>query len=507
MNTTKFYCRPYFLKGLLALVLLSLISGQSFAANYSLEIIQPRPSLDTKNRFYKAYPDLEYNVRLSVIGGDFPYRFELTSAPSGMTIDGRGEITWPKPTASGSPYSVSTIVTDAQAITTSVSWTITVTTSGFRFIDAVNGTAAESGGTGAIENPWKSLKDMYEGDNYASKGANSYAGEFVYWREGRYIMDAYKEGSGGPAGGLRIPLGGNLKPQVWLAYPGEMPVLDLSAAHLLISTGGTDAYFDGLEFDINGNQRKMGVQIDSSASRITFRKNKFHGITNAVTGGNSSLIFISRADVGDYYTIQDNEFYDVGTNGYGVLGYWARNVLIENNTLHHINQHPISPKAGTDRWFIRSNLMYNNPTNSINVQYAGAIGVDSGNMEISYNLVGFGGGLVKVNGNQAAVGNPMYMFRNTLLAGVLQNKVTTTNGPFHWYGNVILNETSDPEKIGRNLIDDPTRLIITNNLTGSAAENIVDTNGFLTESYSNSVGIRGHVRQRPRPPTSVILTN
>ena len=74
----------------------------SLAANYLLEIIQPQEGLSTNgcvggtlpcNRFYRAYPGLEYNVRMGVIGGDYPYVYSLITAPSGMTIDaGTGEI-------------------------------------------------------------------------------------------------------------------------------------------------------------------------------------------------------------------------------------------------------------------------------------------------------------------------------------------------------------------------------------------------------------------------------
>ena len=42
------------------------------ASNYPLEILQPEAGLENlveTNRFYKAYPGLEYNVRIGVIGG------------------------------------------------------------------------------------------------------------------------------------------------------------------------------------------------------------------------------------------------------------------------------------------------------------------------------------------------------------------------------------------------------------------------------------------------------
>lgn len=480
---------------LLTILFLSLLTSNGHAANYALEIIQPQPNLNTLNRFYKAYPGLEYNVRLAVIGGQFPYRYKLTSGPEGMTIDRRGEVTWANPTEASTPYSVSVAVTDAESISRSVSWTIAVTTNGFYFIDAIKGTSASLGGTGSLNNPWKSMKDMYEGDAYESKTANSYAGGFLYWRNGTYAMEGNKE-----ADGKRIPFIGNYKPLVWLAYPGESPVINMAAAYLAIYGGGTNTYFDGLEFNINSNSRGMGILIDSNASNVTFRRNKFHGITNGYGGGNNAFIFIARANVGNYYSIQDNEMSDVN-EGYGVLGYSARNVLVEDNTLHQIRSHPISPKEGTARWFIRGNHMYNNPYNSINVQYASSNESQSGDIEISYNLVEAGGGTVRMNSNQTSSGRPVYIYRNTFLDEVNVLKVTSSNGPFYYYDNVIVNDTSYPDKMKRVYIDDPSRLILTNNLTGNSSENIVDTKGNLATDYSVYVGTRGYqIGNPPLPP-------
>src|SRR5689334_21125847 len=79
----------------------------SHAANYPLQIIQPQPNLTTHSRFYKAYPGILYRVPVSVLGGAYPFTYSLTTAPSGMTIDAAtGIISWPNPTTSGSPHSV-----------------------------------------------------------------------------------------------------------------------------------------------------------------------------------------------------------------------------------------------------------------------------------------------------------------------------------------------------------------------------------------------------------------
>ena len=500
MELNRSSCGSNILKGILLFVLLSLLSAPTFAANYSLDIIQPRPNLDVKNRFYKAYPGFEYNVRLGVIGGAYPYSFALTTFPQGMTIDKRGEITWPNPSESGTPYPVTATVTDSENVTKSVSWTITVTKTGFLFVDAINGKSVANGGTGTIDNPFRSMKDWYGGDVIAAKTANTYAGDFIYWRQGTYAMDAFKEDSG-----LRTAFVSNNKPQVWLAYPGENPIIDLAGGYICIYGGGSNTYFDGLEFNLNANARGMGIQIDSNVNNVTFRRNILHNLNGAsTTGGNNSLIFISKGSTpGKDWVIQDNDMHDVHT-GYGVLGYLVSNVLVENNVIYDIAGHPIGPKESTTMWFIRANHLYNNSMDSISVQYSNGSGVNSGDIEISYNLVEAGGGQVTIDSNMTSVGGPMYMYRNTFLDKVTQNEVTSTNGPFYWTDNVIVNESSSADKITRNTIVDPTHLIISNNLVGSAADNIVDSQGYLTSNYSSYVGSRGfEIGNRPSPPTAL----
>ena len=86
MAIIKFKSKFNFFKSLLAFIVLSLFSSISYAAYVPLEIIQPRAGLDTTNRFYKAYPGLEYNVRLAVAGGAYPFQFSLSQAPAGSQL-------------------------------------------------------------------------------------------------------------------------------------------------------------------------------------------------------------------------------------------------------------------------------------------------------------------------------------------------------------------------------------------------------------------------------------
>jgi hypothetical protein len=487
-----------------ALLLLLLAMSPVKAANYSLEIIQPQPNLDTRNRFYKAYPGLEYNVRLAVIGGDYPYRYELVSGPSGMNIDGRGEITWPSPAEGSSAYPVSVRVTDSAGATRSVDWTITVTTNGFLFVDAVNGTSAAQGGTGTRSNPWKTMKDVYGGDDYNSKHSDHHPGAFVYWRAGTYGLDAYIEDCPGEC---RVPWT-NRKPLVWLAYPGETPQINFNLqghgdAYISFYSGITNLYLDGFDFNNNHNTRGKTIGMSPDGNTVV-RRNIFRGLTNGWDGGNNSLLFYAGGS-GQYHAIQDNVSYDnAQVTGYWLLGYKNPKTLVENNDISTIGSHPISPKSGTTMWFIRGNYLHNNALNSINLQYSTAYG-DYGDIEISYNLITAGGGKVLINNNQPD-GGPAYIYRNTIVEEVRMSRVTSTNGPFYFLNNVIVNETSHPDKIDLYNIEEPSRLIIEDNLTGSESDNIVDDQGNLTSDYKSYLGTHGHqIGDQLAPPQQVRL--
>lgn len=449
----------------------------SLAANYPLEIIQPQAGLNTLNRFYKAYPGIEYNVRLAVIGGQYPFVYSLTAAPSGMVIDAKkGEISWSNPTESAIPYGVTARVVDAEGSARTVSWTILVTASGFIFMDA----AAPDGGDGTINSPFNEIIDWHKGITSDA----SYQNYFIYWKNGTYGV--IKEGTNN---WFRV---GMSKPGVWINYPGHSPVIDLAQGYVNLDLGD-NRYFDGIEFNVNGNDRGTGFRIASGASNVTFRKTKIHGISNGYIGGNNALIMITASGKGNYWSFQDNIGYDVNM-GYWLLGYEANKVLVENNHIYNVNGHPIGPKEATTMWFIRGNRMTaTNPSDSIGLQYADhATRGISGDIEIVHNFVGVSGGNVLINSNQTPAGGPVYVFRNTFLGPLVRvRQVTSANGPFYFTDNVIVNETPYDEKIQRTEISDPSRLIINNNLTGSPAAGITDGNGLLAGTYANYVGSRG----------------
>ena len=470
------------------------------ASNYPLEILQPEAGLTTTNRFYKAYPGFEYNVRMGVIGGKFPFMYSLPTAPAGMTINSStGEINWPSPAASGTPYSVTANVTDAENTTRSVSWTVLVTTAGFLFVDAVNGTSTALGGTGTIGNPWKTIKDMYGGDTDAAMRADFHPGEFVYWRAGEYQMTGYlsDDGTGTYGDGMRMYFRGNTKPQVWLRYPGDAkPIFNQDEAHIYFESGGRDVWLDEMDFRSENNPRHMGMNIASSRQNVMIRRCDYSGIVGGFQGGNNALLFIKLWGLGTNFVIQGNTFSDVD-QGYGILNYRTTKVLVEDNlfdtigTDSQVNGHALGMKVMAHRWDVRSNTFRNNALESITLHYSDYQPDVCGDIEIRHNVVEAGGGDVFINQSFESLGLPVYTYRNTFMDTVKVRAVRDTNGPFYFSNNVIINDSSSEDNVTQLDIFAPSRVILTDNLNGSSVDNIVDAQGNLTAAYAEFIGTRG----------------
>lgn len=472
-------------------VLLVLCFAQRALASdspYALQIIQPQAGLTTANRFYKAYPGLVYDVRAAVIGGAYPYKYSLDTAPAGMSINAStGEIAWPSPVAQTNPYPVTLRVTDGAGATQTVSWTILVTTQLFLFVDPVSGTP---GASGTINDPVQGFADVYGGTTYASKYATTMQNYFVYFRDGAtYIPNGYTNGTAALQWTSNQPL-------VWIAYPGTHPVIDVSTVFFQANDTLSNFYVDGFEIQNitagpTASEYQKAFQIGSSASNVTFRNNVFHNLPATAGSYNQSAIMIGRDNTsGLNWAFQNNEFYDINV-GYGLLGYVAQNVLVEDNYFHEINSaHAIGPKIGTSYWFIRHNKVINSSGYGIWLMYEPFTTNSQpyGNMEVSYNYVQMvSGNALDINLSLSTSVGPAYLFRNTFVGSVAFEYVDSTVGPYYFSKNVSMNSQSSSGGYSCNgCANAPNNVVTSNNLVGSAG--IVDTNGLLTAAYAQYVG-------------------
>lgn len=476
----------------LACVLL-LVGGAAPAANYPLEITNIKPAgagLDAQNRIFRAYPGLEYNIRAAVIGGAYPYQFSLENAPAGMSVNPRtGEVSWPNPQSDAAP---TLVVSDCEGTRVTASWSVSVSTSGFRFVDAVNGRPASANGcssscgAGTAQSPWRTLSDVYHA------GAPN---EIVYFRAGTYgVLDLPRGSVGSPW--ERVEFNGNYRPVMWLAYPGERPLIDFGyqagvEAGPLIRIGGTDTvYVDGFE---TTRTSIIGFQL-GSGDNATFRRLRMHDLLVGGDGTNSAFIMTLTLNPDTSYgmVIQDSEFHTVAPEAVTIKIYSKEKLLIED-TVHHGGVVGVELKADVRRFEVRGSRFHDFSLNALggNMHGAGTTPTTSG--EIRFNNVASTG--MALNLNQDGMALAIDVYRNTFAGRVRIQNTDGADGPFTFARNVIVNgdgaQTPLPGFYFEN-VSAPSRVVASEDLVGAPADGIIDSEGNLTAAYASYVGTRGH---------------
>lgn len=487
------------------------VSTNSIAANYTLELVSPRaagtsPSsgsdaISPQNRIFRAYPGLAYNIRAIIVGGAYPYTFTLSGAPSGMTINAStGEINWPNPPAGTVTPTIT--VRDSEGTERSSPWTITVGTSGFKFVDAANGQRHPTG-NGGVSSPWRTLSDVVNGGS---------VNDIVYFRAGTYnALDLPRTSTGSAWERVEI----TDAPNKWIAYPGENPVLDFGyraggEPGVIIRPSSDNVYIDGFEAR---NARVIGLQLHSGSFGV-LRRNRFVDLNTSranLDGSNSSFIMTmsaySDSDVGggmgswgQYLAFQNNSFTNSPVDC-ALKTYSQWKMLIEDNTFTN-NFIGVELKADMPQFTYRGNRH----TNISSIAIGGNMHSLTTHGEINFNLVNSPSGQYALDVNQDGMAKRIDVYRNTFVGNVRVRNVDLQDGPFRLSNNVIVNSSSGSNRITLESILDLLRVTLLDNLTGSPGQSIVDGTGLLTANYQQHVGTRGHQlgnEIRPRPPTAV----
>ena len=501
---TDNYLRTFYLRTFAAMLAIA-TSGAvvpAYAANYPLELTNIRSGMSPTSRILRAYPGIEYNIRAAVVGGAYPYIYSLSNAPAGMTIDSRtGEIVWPNPQATATP---TITVVDDEGTRVSASWTITVTATGFRFIDALNGrNAANNGcttscGTGTATNPWRTISDMY----YNAGGT-----DFIYFKSGTYrVLDLPRESIGSVWERVEFP--GHTRAVIWVEYPGQSAVIDFAYGPLIRLDGSSnDAYVDGFE------TTSCRIICFQTGTAPTFRRLNMHDLTPGGDGTNASFIMtLSKyPSVTTGMVIQDNEFHNWATQATSVKIYSQLKLLMENN-VHHDGSVATELKADVRQFTVRSDRFYNITVNALGGNMHGCVGCGAGGAdlyttsgEMLFNYSRSMGNAVDLN--QDGQARQLYVYRNTFVGRVQVRNTDADDGPFYLSNNVIVSDDSGTpagSHIYYLTVSDPSRIVLSNNLAGYPSDNMVDSNGNLTPAYAQYVGTRGHeLFAGPRPPTNL----
>lgn len=417
--------------------------GNYEAAFIPLEIMHPQAGVTSP--YTRAYPGIAWERPVVVLGGSWPYKCELVQAPSGMTVGETIDIdafnstgligqtysvlSWANPTTSGSPHTVELLVTDQEGNTDSVTWSLTVTTTGFVFVDAATG---NNGNAGTLASPKANLSGVYG----ANKAAVSFNGQHCYIRAGTYEHDILPIESG-----TRVTWTSN-KPYSFEAYPGETVEIDCANAHWNMETPG-DLSFIGLRFTgLNSNGGYKYLQWGAGTDRVLVYDNYFGPATGGAAGSNSAIMFVANGTTTTDSAVIRNEF-DDPTNIALVETYASDGFVIEGNTATNYSGNGFYPKILNTNFSIRANREVTGCTGYLVVidTYD-----DNGPIEITYNLsiVGSGDEHIQV-GREANNAVDVFIARNTLISGSVN--MDNAVGPCVFSNNVRQRDTTDADGI------------------------------------------------------------
>lgn len=468
--------------------------------------------LDANNRIFRAYPGLAYNIRVAAVGGVYPFTYSLANAPSGMTIDpNTGEINWPNPQTTATDVRVT--VQDRIGAIDTETWSINVTTTGFRFLDAVNGRPASNNGcssscgTGSFTSPWRTLGDLALNDDPTI---------ITYLKAGTYLVTDIPASSKEGVGSVwerytfnedsRSTFAGSV---IWIAYPGQTPVIDFGyrastgAVGAMIRHLGHNVYMDGLE---TINNRIIGFQwgADGNYRGGTYRKLRMHAGGPGGDGSNASFIMTLTSPPAVSYgmVVQNCAFYDINiTNVDDMVAlkvYSQTKLLVEDTTQYNMWK-ATELKADVERYTVRHNTFFNLRGAAIggNMHGCSRCNADGSDLlrtggEISFNNARSADMSLDLNQDGMAVRT--YIHRNTLVGRVQVRNTDSADGPFYFSRNVIVTGdagTPAGSHIYLYSVSDPSRIVLSENLTGYPSDNIVDASGFLTSGFSQWVGTRG----------------
>jgi hypothetical protein len=483
-------------------------AGLPTAASFPLRILHPRavgtspdagaPAIEASHRIYWAYPGIEYNVRATVVGGAYPYRYELTNAPAGMTIDASGTISWPDPRANAADIALT--VTDATGETVQESWSITVDASRFLFVDAVRGVnAADNGctsgcGTGTLENPWRTISDVYEGNEDIS----TYAGRILYFRAGTYdVLDIPRERVGGHW--EQVTFFSSLKPAVWLEYPGEDALIDFGfepgvETGPLIRFGGASIYVDGFE---TIRSHYIAWQVEPGSHYAVFRRMEMHQHGPGEEGANSSFIMTMTGsdNPSHYMAIQDNDCYDFSVSV--AIKIYSTFAMVFDDNVFHGGPNPIELKADIRQFTMQNNVLYDVE----GIALGGNMHDATTHGEFRFNVVR-DATHAALRLNQDGMAGAIRVYRNTLIGRTLVSNTDAADGPFDFQDNVMVDTTPEGSCVPGSIIDcedvtDPTRVRIAEppdeDLQCTPDDGCVDANGILQGArHEMFAGIKGH---------------
>jgi hypothetical protein len=509
-------------------------SGALFESSIPLEVVMPKAAgsalvgLDSTNRVFKAASGKPYRIPLVAIGGKFPYEEWTTTLGTIETYtDEKGETQYMLEVANPTGNFAYSVTVD-DGTSTASSGTVNVTIVNAEYVDGDN---VAGGRVGTEANPWNSLAELKAG---------SVAGSIVYFRDCATPYNTTGMSTSSNTGGAytngeeRVEFSSGGDGTIWMAYPGESPVIDFGYtgsgypydtgdSRPRIRMSGPAIWIEGIEVR---NAMTMAFQFSRSGRRgVMVWRNKFYDCGPGIDGGNSSFLMWMAlyggggtpgtqaygdcviSNLFDNTNIVDNTVPAVDALAPGpMITYSMLKPVFEGNSFVGFNGNVahFAHKADVTLITFRGNR---GGTEALPMAY----GFYGGNQD-SHNVGEESSGDICFNLCWATVtcadfgcekiSNIGYLNfrRNTCIGpirvgGLSGNPVITADGPYTIRDNVIQNAqgASTPwNYITDNLVTDATRVDVANNTVG--ASGVVDSDGNLTAGYVADVGTRGHQR-------------
>ena len=283
----------------------------------------------------RAYPGINYETRIGVDGGQYPYGFTKIDGPDNLFVDRTsGIISWSEPAAG--THSVSIRIVDSSSNQINYDYTLQVSKSGFQFVSPLGSDMND----GSIDSPWRSI-------SYAL--SNALADDIVYLRGGEYSVN-------------NMVINDN-NASNWMAYPFESPRLNLVGTDIKLTSGSGDfAQFSGLEIYNCGD---YCFKVDTGRN-ITYYKNKFHDLNSTCYQCNPSFLLFGGHNITsarhENVKVMNNSFSNLNSNNASetdgaTVVFDVHNSLFEDNQLRAMRNFGFADKDNTYRNTYRGNYI------------------------------------------------------------------------------------------------------------------------------------------------------
>jgi hypothetical protein len=391
-------------------------------------------------------------------------------------------------------------------------WTVTVTASKFIFLDC----DVAGPGTGTLADPYRNIANLYA-------ARPSHVGKIIYFRA--CAAPNYSVLNMPLNDGDRKDFHGAYDPMQWIAYPGERPVFNVGYQQG-VSQGAFFRFQSGpaafIGFECTDTRNKC-VNLIDGLSYVTLNDNTFH--EQAGTAGENPAFIMT--DTGgsssSFLMIMKNEFYNFGHlrggNGGSCIKMYAQQYLLVadnicRNSVGNDEIQGLDLKGGLiDQAWIRNNVVHD----------VFSEGIGGSNFTLANSVIEFNriyncdpsAECLYLN-NAGVITTEIKVRRNTILGRWRIHNVNGSSGPFVISNNVLVSSDAvgfcfPGHRLTCSFSSAPARIqqavSPNNDLVCAPADNCTNSTGYLINSYTRHIGLKGHVTTpssaSPSPPRNL----